>query len=89
MEDVLIQDAQLLAIVAFLGVLFSWKSKKQPTVSKSSTEAEYRAMSVVCSEIVWLRRLLTDFGMTPSIPTPLFCDNESAIKIASNPVFHE
>ncbi len=75
---------------SFLGSsLLSWKSKKQPTVSKSSTEAEYRAMSAVCSEIVWLRRLLADFGMTPSIPTPLFCDNESAVKIASNPVFHE
>ena len=75
---------------SFLGSsLLSWKSKKQPTVSKSSTEAEYRAMSAVCSEIVWLRRLLADFGMAPSIPTPLFCDNESAVKIASNPVFHE
>uniref|UniRef100_A0A2N9EH95 CCHC-type domain-containing protein n=1 Tax=Fagus sylvatica TaxID=28930 RepID=A0A2N9EH95_FAGSY len=75
---------------SFLGSsLLSWKSKKQPTVSKSSTEAKYRAMSTVCSEIVWLCRLLADFGMTPSIPTPLFCDNESVVKIASNPVFHE
>lgn len=74
----------------FLGSsLISWKSKKQPTISKSSTEAEYRAMSSTSSEIVWLQRLLQDFGIPLQLPTPLYCDNESAVKIASNPVFHE
>ena len=74
----------------FLGTsLLSWKSKKQATVSKSSTEAEYRAMSSTCAEIVWLCRLLSDFDINFKSPTPLFCDNESAAKIACNPVFHE
>lgn len=74
----------------FLGnSLLSWKSKKQETVSKSSTEAEYRAMSTTCSEVVWLRRLLADFGIHSSSPTPMYCDNESAVKIATNPIFHE
>lgn len=74
----------------FLGSsLISWKSKKQTTVSKSSTEAEYRAMSSTSSELVWLQRLLKDFGIPLQFPTPLYCDNESAAKIASNPVFHE
>ncbi|KAL8130930.1 hypothetical protein AgCh_007017 [Apium graveolens] len=74
----------------FLGSsLISWKSKKQPTVSKSSTEAEYRAMSSTSSEIIWLQRLLKDFGIHLKFLTPLYCDNESAVKIASNPVFHE
>ena len=42
--------------------LISWKSKKQDRMSKSSTEAEYRAMSTACSEIVWLRGLLAEIG---------------------------
>ena len=74
----------------FLGSsLISWKCKKQATVSKSSTKAEYRAMSAACSEIVWLHGLLDDLGLPPQSPTPLHVDNLSAVQIASNPVFHE
>jgi len=74
----------------FLGdSLISWKSKKQDRVSKSSTESEYRAMSTACSEIVWLRGLLTEIGFPQSNPTPLHADNTSAIQIATNPVYHE
>lgn len=74
----------------FLGSsLISWKSKKQPNVSKSSTEAEYRAMSSTSSEVIWLQRLLKDFGIQLKFPTPMYYDNESAVKIASNHVFHE
>ncbi|XP_048234353.1 uncharacterized mitochondrial protein AtMg00810-like [Ricinus communis] len=69
--------------------LLSWKSKKQPTVSKSSTESEYRSMSSACGEIIWLQRLLQDFGIFLTSPAPLYCGNESAAKIASNPIFHE
>lgn len=74
----------------FLGnSLISWKCKKQPTVSKSSAEAEYRSMSSASSEIVWLRRLLRGFGVFPVTPTPLYADNTSAIRIAKNTVYHE
>ncbi|CAL9001600.1 unnamed protein product [Prunus brigantina] len=84
----------------FLGdALISWKCKKQDHVllrdlrrqhiSKSSTEAEYRAMSAACSEIIWLRGLLTELGFGPIHPTPLHVDNTSAIQIAANPVYHE
>ena len=74
----------------FLGdSLISWKSKKQQVVSRSSTEAEYRAMASTTNEIVWLRWLLADMGVTFSGPTPLYCDNKSAIQIAHNSVFHE
>jgi len=44
--------------------------KKQDFVSKSSTEAKYRAMFAACSEIIWLRDLLTELGFSPSQPTP-------------------
>ncbi|KAL5799508.1 hypothetical protein ACOSQ4_032392 [Xanthoceras sorbifolium] len=74
----------------FLGdSLISWKSKKQTVVSKSSTEAEYRAMASTTTEIVWLRWLLADMGVHLSHPTPMFCDNQSSIQIAHNSVFHE
>ena len=67
----------------------SWKCKKQDSISKSSTEAEYRAMSAACSEIIWLRGLLSELGFSQSQPTPLHADNTSAIQIAANPVYHE
>ncbi|XP_073280660.1 secreted RxLR effector protein 161-like [Primulina huaijiensis] len=74
----------------FLGdSLIFWKSKKQVVISKSSTEAEYRAMASTTYEIVWLRWLLADFGILLRHPTPLYCDNQSAIQIARNSVFHE
>ncbi|KAK6160670.1 hypothetical protein DH2020_004051 [Rehmannia glutinosa] len=74
----------------FLGdSLISWKSKKQTVVSRSSTEAEYRAMASTTTEIVWLRWLLADMGVFLRHPTPMYCDNRSAIQIAHNSVFHE
>ena len=74
----------------FLGdALISWRCKKQDCVSKSSTEAKYRAMSTACSEIVWLRGLLEKLGFPQTTSTPLHVDNTSAIHIAINPIFHE
>jgi len=67
----------------------SWKSKKQPTVSKSSAEAEYRAMSQAAVEVTWLVRLLSELGVPQLQPVTLHCDNQSALQIAKNPVFHE
>ncbi|XP_019224860.1 PREDICTED: uncharacterized protein LOC109206491 [Nicotiana attenuata] len=76
---------------AFLGdCLVSWKSKKQPVVSLSSAEAEYRAMSKAAVEVTCLSRLLYDFGIpSSSSPVSLYCDNQVALHIARNPVFHE
>ena len=74
----------------FLGdSLISWKAKKKPTVSRSSAEAEYRAMAATTSELVWHQQLLLHFGISSSSPAVLFCDNQAAIHIATNPIFHE
>ncbi|KAL8107165.1 hypothetical protein AgCh_023827 [Apium graveolens] len=67
----------------------TWKSKKQTTISRSSSEAEYRAMTSATSEVTWLVRLLADFGVHNLKPVTLHCDNQPAIHIAKNPVFHE
>ncbi|XP_020211586.1 uncharacterized protein LOC109796312 [Cajanus cajan] len=69
--------------------LISWRSKKQPTVSRSSSEAEYRALASTACEIQWLTYLLEDFRISFTRPALLYCDNQSALQIASNQVFHE
>ncbi|XP_019160106.1 PREDICTED: uncharacterized protein LOC109156725 [Ipomoea nil] len=69
--------------------LISWRTKKQVTVSKSSSEAEYRALASTVCEIQWLYYLLTDLQVNFDDPATLFCDNRSAIAIGENHVFHE
>jgi hypothetical protein len=71
------------------GNLVTWKSKKQNVVARSSAEAEYRAMASSASELTWIKQILSDFGIQVQIPMKMFCDNQSARHITSNPVFHE
>ncbi|KAG7559401.1 Integrase catalytic core [Arabidopsis thaliana x Arabidopsis arenosa] len=71
------------------GNLVTWRSKKQKVVSLSSAEAEYRAMRKLTTELMWLKALLKDFGIDTPKPITMHCDNQAAIHIASNSVFHE
>ncbi|CAH9074985.1 unnamed protein product [Cuscuta europaea] len=76
--------------VVFLGHSpISWNTKKQHTVSRSSAEAEYRSMAAATCELKWLKALLLSLGVNHSRAIPLFCDSQSAIHLAKNPVFHE
>ena len=58
-------------------------------MTHSSTEAEYRVLTDIISELIWLRWLLKDLGVSTSSATPLYCENQSVIHIAHNDVFNE
>nr|XP_051187754.1 uncharacterized mitochondrial protein AtMg00810-like [Lolium perenne]XP_051187755.1 uncharacterized mitochondrial protein AtMg00810-like [Lolium perenne] len=74
----------------FLGQnLVSWSSKRQPTVSRSSAKAEYRAVANCIAESCWLRQLLTELHHPPRRATIVFCDNVSAMYMSTNPVQHQ
>ena len=70
------------------GNLVTWRSQKQSIVSRSSAEAEYRAMADTTAELLWLRSLLTELGFPPGEPMQMYCDNLAATFIASNATFH-
>lgn len=76
-------------IVMMGNSLVSWKTKKQPTASRSSAEAEYRAMAMTCSELKWMIGVMDSLGIRQQFPIPFHCDSKAAIHIAMNPVFHE
>ena len=74
----------------FLGQsLISWRTKKQPTVSRSSSEAKYKAMASATCELQWLLYLLRNLHVDCVQLPVLYYDNQSAMHIAANPVFHE
>ena len=58
-------------------------------MAHSSSEVEYRTLVDTTSELLWLRWLLKDLGVSTSSATPLYCDNQSVIHIAHNDIFHE
>lgn len=74
----------------FLGDnLVSWSSKRHPTISRSSAEAEYRGVANAVSETTWIRTLLLELKIPLQRATVVYCDNVSAIYLSSNPVQHQ
>jgi len=69
--------------------LISWKSKKKPTISRSSSEAEYRALATTTCELQWLSYLLQDLHLPLSESETLYRDNKYVLQIESNQVSHE
>ncbi|XP_048613467.1 uncharacterized mitochondrial protein AtMg00810-like [Brassica napus] len=69
--------------------LISWSAKRQPTVSRSSAEAEYKGIANAVSESCWLRNLLLVMGRPLKHSTVVFCDNVSAVYLSTNPVQHQ
>ncbi|XP_019186568.1 PREDICTED: uncharacterized protein LOC109181272 [Ipomoea nil] len=73
----------------FLGAnLISWLSRKQRTVDRSSTEAEYKALADVSAEVTWVVSLLRELGLHNGGPSTLWCDNLGTTYLCANPVFH-
>ncbi|GJY73155.1 retrovirus-related pol polyprotein from transposon TNT 1-94 [Tanacetum coccineum] len=77
------------AYIIYLGSnIISWKSARQKSVSRSSTEAKYKALANAAAEVSWVQNLLTDLGVKQSLPPTLFCDNTGATYLCANPVYH-
>lgn len=75
--------------VIFLGNNpISWQSKKQGSVSRSSTEAEYRALANTAADLAWIRQVLLDLKVCLPEPPTISCDNLSALALSSNPIYH-
>ena len=75
---------------SFLGSnIISWSAKRHETVSKSSTEAEYRTMSLAASEVAWLQNLVNVMGLQQTVTPLMLCDNLSAVCLTANPRFHK
>ncbi|WZZ19965.1 hypothetical protein YC2023_121352 [Brassica napus] len=66
----------------------AWSSKKQTTVARSSTEAEYRSIASTASEVSWVISLITELGLKQLTTPAIYCDNIGATYLAANPVFH-
>ena len=71
------------------GNLISWKSKKQDVAAIPSVEVKYRAMALATCELVWLKHLLQELRYGKDERMKLICDNQAALHISSNPIFHE
>ena len=68
--------------------MITWSSKKQSIVALSSCEAKYIALTIASAQALWLRKLLDEIGEKQHGPTTLYCDNQSTIQLAYNPIHH-
>jgi hypothetical protein len=78
---------------AHRGLASSWEDpwclglQRSKIVALSTAEAEYIAAGHCCAQLLWMRQTLRDYGYKLT-KVPLLCDNESAIRMADNPVDH-
>lgn len=75
-------------VFTVLGGCVSWKSNLQKVVALSLTEAEYMAATEAVKEALWIKRLTKELGFNSDDIT-IHCDNQSALHLMKNPMFHE
>jgi hypothetical protein len=77
------------AYIIYLGSnILSWRSTRQKSVSRSSTEAEYKALANGAAELSWVQNLLLELCFSMQKSPTLFCDNAGATYLCANPVYH-
>ncbi|PKI67820.1 hypothetical protein CRG98_011793 [Punica granatum] len=75
--------------IVFLGSNpVSWRSKKQRTIARSSTESAYKSLANATAEILWLQSLLRELEVSQCHPPTIWCDNISTIYLTTNHIFH-
>jgi hypothetical protein len=73
----------------FLGYsLVEWLSKKQGSISLSTTEVEYITTTTRCNQLLWMIQTVAYLEVNYNAPIPIHCDNTSAISVSKNHVFH-
>jgi histone deacetylase 1/2 len=75
------------AAIFFGPNLISWWSRKQQVVARSSTEAEYRSLAQATADVLWVQTILTELTV-PYFPPRIYCDNQSVVLLAHNPILH-
>ena len=71
------------------GSVISWYSKQQGSIATSTTHAEYAAMAEATKQVLWLRKLFKELGYNQTKPTIMFGDNQAALQLTANPMFHK
>ena len=71
-------------VLTMYGGAVTWQSRLQPTISRSTCEAEYMAAAAGCQEALWLRKVLRNSGHAPTSPTVLYGDNKAALALLHN-----
>ena len=74
---------------SFGSAIFSWCSKKQEIIAQSTAKVEYVAAAAAVNQALWIRKLMADLHMEQKESTQILVDNQPAISIANNPVFHD
>jgi hypothetical protein len=75
------------AAIYFGPNLISWWSRKQQVVARSSTEVKYRSLAQATADVLWIQTILTEL-IVPFIAPKVYCDNQSVVLLAHNPILH-